>query len=219
MHIVAPAEGFLGTNGIVGDSAGLAVGAALKLQGEAGDRIAVAIIGDGAMGTGIVYESLNLAKLWGLPVVFVCENNRYAEMTPTSVHLSTEPARRAEAFGLWTQRVSGSDVEAVVEAVRQGVDAARLGTPAFVEVATHRWGGHYVGDPTLYRPEGEDERWRREHCPIRRLGERIGVQADLEREQEGLEQRARELVEGILSHDHSDNPSTVKGEGGTNRAR
>lgn len=202
MHIVVPAEGFLGTNGIVGDGAGLVTGAGLKLQLERGKRVAVTIIGDGAMGTGVVYESLNLAKLWSLPIVFVCENNQYAEMTPTSVHISSEPSTRAEAFGLGTHSVPGTDVQVVLGAVREAIDGARHGSPGFVEVITYRWGGHYVGDPMLYRPEAQDQEWRRDHCPIRVLGERIGVDKDLEHEQKELEERARDLVAEVLSHDH-----------------
>ncbi|MCZ7571533.1 MAG: thiamine pyrophosphate-dependent dehydrogenase E1 component subunit alpha [Ardenticatenaceae bacterium] len=219
MHIFAPDDGFLGTNGIVGDSAALGVGAALAIQQSAGGQVAVVIIGDGAMGTGVVYESLNLASLWHLPLVFVCENNQYAEMTPTSIHLSSPPYQRAKSFGLAAIQLPGDDVRAVVEGVQAAVRDAREGKPAFVEVLTYRWGGHYVGDPARYRPEGEEESWRNQHCPIRFLARRLGREAQLEDLQARLQAAARAVVAEVLAHNHhlpegSQAQANARGESG-----
>ncbi len=204
MHIFAPQQGFLGTNGIVGDGAGLGVGAALALRQNRRGAVAVAIFGDGAMATGIVSESFNLASLWSLPIVFVCENNGYAEMTPTSVHLSSPPSSRAEAFGLRVAHVEeGSDPQSVAKAVRAAVEHARHGKPCFVEIVTYRWGGHYVGDPAIYRPSSEGETWRKKHDPILQLGIRLGkTESEIEEQNKQYLRSAQELVLGILSHAH-----------------
>lgn len=202
MHIFDPEHGFLGTNGIVGDGAGLAVGAALAIQQTKSQTVSAVIMGDGAMGTGIVYEAFNLASLWHLPVVFVCENNQYAEMTPTEVHLSSRPHSRAEAFRLSTFQANGDDVESVMKVTREAIEQARAGNPAFVEVSTYRWGGHYVGDPALYRPEGEEDEWRNQHDPVRFLTQRLGAQEEIQVQEQALLTAARELVAEVLSHDH-----------------
>jgi TPP-dependent pyruvate/acetoin dehydrogenase alpha subunit len=200
MHLVAAEHGFLGTNGIVGANAGLAVGAALSAAlgaDQDGDAAAVVcMIGDGALGTGIVYESLNLAALWSLPLVFVCENNQYAEMTPTSVHLATPPQQRAASFGLASCTVDGDDAEAVQHTLLEALASARRGHPAFVECTTHRWTGHYVGDPQRYRAEGEAEAWRA-HDPIGRLAVRL--RKDPAAEAARLLDEARALVTELLA--------------------
>lgn len=199
MHIMDPASGFLGTNGVVGDSAGLAVGAALALHRD-GDSVAIGVVGDGAMGTGVVYEAMNLARLWRLPVVFLCENNGYAEMTPTSVHLSSSPTGRAEAFGLEVARVDGQSVSRVRDAVAEAIASARGGSPAFVEVMCRRRGGHYVGDVEHYRTDTEDEEeWRARHCPIRQLGTELGKDPDaLDAAEQNYQKAATALIDQLL---------------------
>lgn len=200
MHIFDPASGFLGTNGIVGGNAGVGVGAAVALQLERKGRVAVVIFGDGAMGAGLVYESLNLAALWKLPVVFVCENNGYAEMTPTSVHLSSAPADRARGFGVDATKVDGTDVEAVRAAMETAVGAAREGGPRFVEIECFRFGGHYATDPARYRPPGEDGEWQAEHCPIRRLRGGLDVsEEESTRAIEDVRAEAAELIGRLVS--------------------
>ena len=201
MHVVAENDGFLGTNGVVGANAGLAVGAALSAQQRPGSGIVVCMLGDGAMGAGVVYEAINMAALWSLPLVFVCENNRYAEMTPTSVHLATPPHERAAGLGVAAFRVDGDAVEDVQEAVTDAVERARRGDPAFVECATHRWTGHYVGDPQAYRPDDEARDWQR-HCPIRRLAERQGW--DHRTDGARLLEEARALVAELLAPPETD---------------
>ncbi len=200
MHIFDPTSGFMGTNGIVGSNAGVATGAGLALQLEGRGRVALVVVGDGAMASGVVYEAFNLAVLWSLPVVFVCGNNGYAELTPTSIHLSSAPFERAQAFGLDAAPVDGTDVGDVRAGVVRAVESARRGRPAFVEARCYRFGGHYVGDAGRYRPEGEDAEWRRVHCPIRRLGHRLGLrEPELETRLAAVRQQADELVRTLVA--------------------
>lgn len=198
MHVFDPGSGFLGTNGIVGGNAGVAVGAGLALQMEGQGRIAAVVFGDGAMGSGVVYEALNLAMLWNLPIVFVCENNGYAEMTPTSVHLSSSPAERARGFGMQSVKVDGTDVEEVRSGISDAVGSARDGKPVFVEAACFRFGGHYAADPGHYRPPGEDKDWRAMHCPIVKLGRRL--EASEKAVVEGIELMRRQAAELIAGY-------------------
>lgn len=200
MHIFSTGEGFMGTNGVVGDPAGIALGVALASKVLGRPSVAVAFVGDGAMGTGIVYESMNLAALWHLPYVIVCENNGYAEMTPTTTHLSSPPHERAKAFGLDTEVVDGSDVEAVRSAAARALDLARGERPAFLEVTTYRWTGHYVGDPRQYRSAEDEEAWRAARDPIRAQARSIGIdEADVVASQEALERAAAEMLDGIIA--------------------
>lgn len=200
MHIFSTAEGFMGTNGIVGDPAGIALGIALASKVLGRSTVAVAFVGDGAMGTGIVYESMNLAALWQLPYVLVCENNGYAEMTPTAVHLSSPPHERARAFGLATEVVDGMEVEAVRRAAARALEAARSGRPAFLEVGTYRWTGHYVGDPRQYRPADDEEAWRAARDPIRAHARAIGIdEAEFATSQEAFQRAATEVLEEVIA--------------------
>ncbi len=156
MHLADPAVGLLGTNGIVGAGLPIATGAAFGFQAAGRTDVAVGFFGEGASSTGAVAESLNLAALWRLPVVFVCENNAYAELTPASVHVAGEVWRRAESLGFPGVRVDGADVQTVLTAARTAVSRARSGAgPTLLEVMTYRWSGHYVGDPARYRDEAE----------------------------------------------------------------
>jgi TPP-dependent pyruvate/acetoin dehydrogenase alpha subunit len=198
MHLFDPASGFLGTNGIVGGNAGVALGAGLSIQLEGRKRVAVVVFGDGAMGSGVVYEAFNLAVLWKLPVLFVCENNGYAELTPTRVHLSSAPADRAKAFGLHALAADGTDVAAVADAASASLRRARAGEPAFLELRCFRFGGHYAADPAKYRPPGEDELWRHTKCPIAALARTVGVPPDeTGREIDQLRGEALALIKGL----------------------
>jgi len=129
-------------------------------------------------------------------LMFVCENNQYAEMTPTQVHVASPPYERAASFGLASFLVDGDDVEQVQESMLDALAGARGGRPAFVECTTHRWTGHYVGDPQRYRPDGEAEAWRA-HCPIHRLAARLG--SDPAEETARLLDEARRLVAELLT--------------------
>lgn len=200
MHIFATAEGFMGTNGIVGDPAGIGVGVALASKVLRTGSVVVAFIGDGAMGSGIVYEAMNLAVLWQLPFVLVCENNGFAEMTPTAVHLSSPPHERARAFGMVAETVEAIDVDAVHRVAKRAVESARLGRPAFVEALTYRWTGHYVGDPREYRPPAEEDEWRRAHDPIRALAQKLGLRGeDVDESQRNLCATADAMLDEILA--------------------
>src|SRR5437667_6481208 len=125
MHIADHANGNLGANAIVGGSAGIATGAAFAAQRLGTDRVAVCFFGDGALGQGMLYEVMNMASLWKLPVIYVCENNHYNEYTHNSETTAGEMSARAEAFGILTETVSGQDIRAVYDTALRLVERAR----------------------------------------------------------------------------------------------
>jgi pyruvate dehydrogenase E1 component alpha subunit len=174
MHVADFSRGVLGANAIVGGGISLAVGGGLAAQTLADGRVAVTFFGDGASNEGIFHESLNLAAIWRLPVVFVCENNGWAESTPASYAVSVaDVATRAAAYGIPGSTVDAADVEAVWAAAGEGVARARRGDgPTLLEARIRRLGGHYVGDPEDYRSR-EDRRAARSADPIARLRERL----------------------------------------------
>jgi TPP-dependent pyruvate/acetoin dehydrogenase alpha subunit len=156
MHIADPRLGVLGANGIVGAGVPLAVGAALSSRIRAAGRVAAAFFGDGAVHSGAFHEGVTLAVGLRLPVVFVCEDNGWAEFTPSGRWGGPGPAARAEGYGMPAETVDGNDVCAVREAVGRAVARARDGGgPAFVEARTTRLRGHFEGDAEAYRPEGQ----------------------------------------------------------------
>jgi len=162
MHIADAKRGILGANAIVGASLPLATGAALASQVLKNGRIAVAFFGDGAVNQGAYHESLNLASIWSLPALFVCENNTYAEFSD-----SREMTRRksvvetAPSYGIEATQVDGNDVEAVLAAASAAVAACRRGDgPVLIEALTYRWQGHYEGDPQTYKPQDEVKTWK-----------------------------------------------------------
>ncbi len=162
MHISAPEVGFMTATGVVAGNIPLALGAAFAaLVGERG-AIAAAFFGDGAGQTGAFHESLNIASLWQLPLVLVCENNGYAEFTPLSAHTKVERlGDYAGVYGIPATTVDGNDLLAVRDAVREAVERARRGEgPTFVEALTYRLRGHYEGDPAKYRELAELSEWK-----------------------------------------------------------
>jgi TPP-dependent pyruvate/acetoin dehydrogenase alpha subunit len=160
MHIAVPELGILGTNGIVGGGIPIATGAAFGFQVQGNGTVAVAFFGEGAAGEGVLAEGLNLAALWKLPILFVCENNHYAELTPSSAHIAGEIWRRGEAHGMPGLRVDGNDVDAVLAAAGAAVERARAGEgPTLIEALTYRRLGHYAGDRAHYRDAAEVEAW------------------------------------------------------------
>jgi acetoin:2,6-dichlorophenolindophenol oxidoreductase subunit alpha len=168
MHITDVRLGMLGVNPIVGMGATHAVGAALSAKIRGVDEVAVAFFGEGAAGIGAIHEAMNMASIWRLPVVFVCENNGWAQATPVEYALSVpNVADRASAYAMPGSVVDGQDVIAVYEAASKAVDAARTGNgPALIECKTHRFYGHHQSDDTLrYRTEGEEQR-ARERDPL-----------------------------------------------------
>ena len=174
MHISAPEVGFITATGVVAGNLPLALGAALTSVTRKENRVSVAFFGDGAGQSGPFHESLNLAALWKLPVVLVCENNGYVEFSPLSAHTVVERlADYATVYSIPSVTVDGGDVLAVRAAVEDAVDVARRGAgPAFVEVLTHRLRGHYEGDPALYRTLAERDEWK-QRDPVARFAGRL----------------------------------------------
>jgi TPP-dependent pyruvate/acetoin dehydrogenase alpha subunit len=161
MHIADPRKGILGANAIVGASLPLATGAALSSKVLGRDQVTVAFFGEGAANQGAFHESLNLAAVWELPVLFLCENNRYAEFTDSSTMSRRESvAALGPAYGVRSATIDGNDVQVVHDAARNAVDACRAGNgPVLLEAETYRWQGHYEGDPQAYKPEQEAAAW------------------------------------------------------------
>lgn len=175
MHIADFKIGMLGANGIVGAGLPIAAGSALAAKLEGGDRISVVFFGDGACGEGEFHESLNLASIWKLPIVFVCENNMYGVNTPTSYSMAAENvADRAAAYSMPGMIANGNDLVAVYETAEKAVNRARKGEgPSLIEFKTYRWRGHFEGGgmPDL-RPEDELEEWKKK-CPVAFMEQRL----------------------------------------------
>jgi TPP-dependent pyruvate/acetoin dehydrogenase alpha subunit len=171
MHLADLSRGHFGSNGIVGGGLGVALGAALASSVEKRGQIAAGFFGDGGANTGRVWEFVNLAAIWKLPMIVVCENNLYAVETPiTSATAGGSISRRAEGFGLPVSTVDGQDVVAVHVATAAAVARARAGDgPTFIEALTYRHGGHDVGDRETYRTADEVQDWRDRSDPLERL--------------------------------------------------
>lgn len=196
MHIVDPASGVLGTNGIVGAGLPLAVGAALGLRTQGSPGVAVAFFGDGAANTGAVHEALNLAGATGAPVVFACEVNGFAETTPTRDTTAGTVAERAAAYGIPAAAVDGCDVHAVAEAAAVAFEHARSGRgPALLELKVFRAGGHWVGDPEHYREQADRDRFAG-HDPLARLLAGGPVEGDGE---EAIRARVEARLEAVFA--------------------
>lgn len=183
MHIADNSVGILGANAIVAAGLPMALGAAYSAQVQGHGGVAVAFFGEGAVAEGVFHETMNLAALWELPLLLVCENNRYAELSPISVHLATERvADFATAYGIPGVSVDGNDVLAVRAAARTAVERAREGAgPTLLECETYRWRGHFEGDPARYRPKDEFAQWEgRDPVAVfrRRLVDEAGVPED-----------------------------------------
>jgi pyruvate dehydrogenase E1 component alpha subunit len=170
MHIADPATGNLGANAIVGGSVGIATGAAFASKRLGNGRVAVCFFGEGALGQGSLYEVMNLAQLWKLPVIYVCENNLYNEYTHFSETTAGTILGRAAAFGVESAQVDGQDVRAVNAVATRLVQRARAGDgPAFLQADTYRYSGHHVGDINreYYRSKQEEQHWKTERDPIK----------------------------------------------------
>jgi pyruvate dehydrogenase E1 component alpha subunit len=195
MHLVDAEHGLLGATGVVGGNVPLALGSALASRLLGGDSVTVVFFGDGAVQGGIFIESVNLATLWRLPVILVCENNGFAEFTPRSAHTVVERVSDVVApYGVERETVDGNDVVAVRGAFARFLGAARGGEgPFLLECLTHRLRGHYEGDPERYREALAAEDWQ-ELDPIQRL-QRRGLDEGWLDSPTQLEQEAREEVE------------------------
>ncbi len=201
MHIADPASGLVVSTGIVGSGLPIAVGFGLAARMSGSDRVVVASFGDGATGTGSFHEAVNLAALWQLPVVLVCQNNRYAEMTATAhAQPVVDVADRAAGYGIPGVTVDGNDPDVTHGALREAVDHARSGAgPTLVECTTFRLHGHYFGDPMRYIPADELEAARSGE-PIGRYRNRLIDDGVLDEPTAGaIEQRATDQVEQAFS--------------------
>ena len=170
MHIADIDSGNLGANAIVGGSAGIATGAAFSAKHLGDGRIAVCFFGEGALGQGLIYEVMNMASLWKLPVIYVCENNKYNEYTHYSEVTAGEISARPQAFAIHTEQVDGQDVRAVYATMQRLVERVRGGSgPAFLLCDTYRYRGHHVGDidRTYYRSKEEELEWMTNHDPLK----------------------------------------------------
>jgi len=170
IHIADPATGNLGANAIVAGSVGIATGAALSAKRQGTDRVAVCFFGEGALGQGVLYEVMNLAQLWKLPVIYVCENNLYNEYTHYLETTAGDILARATAFGIFhAASVDGQDVRAVYATAKDFVNYSRAGEgPCFLLCNTYRYAGHHVGDINreYYRSKQEEQKWKSERDPI-----------------------------------------------------
>jgi pyruvate dehydrogenase E1 component alpha subunit len=176
MHLTDVAHGAMGSYAIVGAHLPIAAGAAWSAQARKSGQVAVCFFGDGTTNIGAFHEALNLAVVWKLPVVFVCENNRYMEYTPIqSVTAVEHPAAdRASAYGLEPILVDGNDADVMYETAVRTIARARTGDgPSLVEALTYRHGGHSRGDPAAYRPKEEVREWM-SRDPVHNYRERLG---------------------------------------------
>ena len=212
MHVADPAIGILGANAIVGAGMPLAVGAALssKLLGQ--NRVAVSFFGEGAVNQGSFHESLNLAAIWDLPVIFLCENNVYAEFSD-SRRMTRVPSvvERCKAYGVHAESVDGNDVEAVFDAARSAVTRCRSGEgPVLIEAETYRWHGHYEGDAQPYKPEDEATGWR-ERDPLAVATARItAAQLDGEERLQELRDEMQAVVEAAVEAARAAAPPAIE---------
>ena len=174
MHIADQDTGNLGANAIVGGSAGIATGAAMSVKMRGTDQVAVCFFGEGALGQGLLYEEMNMASLWNLPVIYVCENNLYSEYTLYTETAAGKLGDRARAFGIEVHEVDGQDAREVYATAMELVRRTRAGEgPFFLLCNTYRFHGHHVGDinRAYYRPKEEEELWKTERDPLKILAD------------------------------------------------
>jgi len=197
MHIVAKEAGFMTATGVVSGTIPLALGAAFAAKEKKKGQVALVFFGDGAGQAGPFHESLNIASLWQLPVIFVCENNGYAEFTPLSAHTKVEHlAQHAKTYAIPASTVDGNDLIAVRAAIGKAVEKCRAGEgPVFVECLTHRMRGHYEGDPAKYRELSQLTEWKKKD-PIGRVVRLLkSKNAITDKKLEAIENEARDLVD------------------------
>jgi acetoin:2,6-dichlorophenolindophenol oxidoreductase subunit alpha len=197
MHLYDVEHGNLGANAVVGGGLPAIVGAALAFKFRGEPRVAVAFFGDGATNIGTFHESLNLAQLWQVPAVFVCEDNHWAESTPARQHLPIEDlSKRAESFGMKSMKVDGQDVEEVHRVASRALKHARDGKgPVFLLCETQRLVGHYIGDPQVYRDKEELHRLQETADPIELLREKLAL---TDEEYETVDREVQELVDASV---------------------
>ncbi len=199
MHVADPSRGVLGANAIVGASLPLAVGAGLSSKHLGQGRVAVAFFGEGAVNQGAFHEAVNLAAIWSLPVLLVCENNIYAEFSDSRT-LTRVPSvvDRCAAYGIEAAAVDGNDVAAVHALAAQAAERCRAGDgPFLIEAETYRWHGHYEGDSQPYKPDEEAESWRRRD-PLEVTAARLTESGEAAADLEALREDAAARVEAAI---------------------
>lgn len=199
MHIADLNLGILGANGIVGAGIPIAVGAALSAKMRDSGQVAVSFFGDGATNQGTFHEGLNLASIWNLPVIFVCENNLYGLGTIQTRHQNiTDISDRAGSYGIEGKTVDGNDILEVYTAATEAVEKARNGNgPILLECKTYRWRGHHEGDPNQgakYRTKEEIEEWK-EKCPIKRLEQKLYSAGKKEKDLEIIQKEVQDEID------------------------
>ncbi|MCD9149301.1 thiamine pyrophosphate-dependent dehydrogenase E1 component subunit alpha [Pseudophaeobacter flagellatus] len=207
MHIADQSHGNLGANAIVGGSMGIATGSALRAKLQGADDVTVCFFGDGATAQGLLYEVMNMAALWNLPVIYACENNGYSEYTKTEEIAAGSITARAEAFGIEAHQVDGQDVMAVNELTQKLVARARKGEgPFFMELMTYRYHGHHVGDINreYYRSKEEELDWKENRDPIIKfrgwlVEQGIASEGEIEVMNAEIKKDAEEAVEYALA--------------------
>jgi TPP-dependent pyruvate/acetoin dehydrogenase alpha subunit len=198
MHVSDVELGIYGANGIVGAGIPIACGLAFYSRYKNENSISVTFFGDGASNEGVLYESLNLAGIWDLPVVFICENNLYAQTTPAlETHSVLDVRGRASSFGIESIKIDGNDVEEVLKKSGEIIEKARTEKkPKFIEALTYRFKGHWQGDPEVYRTRDEVKSWEENKCPIRSYRKKLTDNYDISNESiEKIEDEARTQIE------------------------
>ena len=179
MHVASVADGVLGANGIVAGGVPFALGAAWSARAKGADSIAVAFFGDGGANEGIIYECLNLASIWRLPVIFACENNQYAVSLRAQDAIAGSLVARARAFGMSAHECDGMNPMAVLQLAQQVVPEVRRGNPCFIELETYRFVGHHTAEASSgmrYRTDEEVAEWKRRD-PVDQLADAVGLDA------------------------------------------
>ena len=214
MHIADFTKGNLGANAIVGGGIPIAVGAGLASKLQKNGRVSVSFFGDGASNEGTFHESLNLASVWKLPVIFVCENNLYGISVPSWQSTSVKDISvRGMGYDMPGITVDGNDVEAIDAAFKAAYDRAVAGEgPTLIECKTYRWMGHWTGDPQPYRTREEVEEWKQK-CPIKRYREKLIAQGlataeELDAIEKAALQEADDAAEFALNSPEPD-PATL----------
>lgn len=210
MHIADFTQGNLGANAIVGGGIPIAVGAALSAKMQKQDRVAVSFFGDGASNEGTFHESLNMASIWKLPIIFVCENNGYGISVPVSESTSVKDISvRGTAYDMPGETVDGNDVEAIDAAFARALERAKSGQgPSLIECKTYRWMGHWTGDPQTYRTREEVNSWKAKD-PIKRWRERLISEglytaAELDKMDQSADEETAAATEFALSSPNPD---------------
>ena len=212
MHMFDISLGILGANGIVAAGCPLAVGAGLTAKLRKTDQVVIGFFGDGATNHGTLHEALNLSAVWKLPIIWVCENNLYAEATPISATVNiSDIAQMAGSYNIPSEIVDGNDILVVYDAAKTAVERARLGDgPTFIECKTYRHRGHYEGDPVIYRTKEQDQEWLKKD-PIPRFESQLISDRKVTEERVGrIQVDVKNLIDGAIQFAENSPPSPTE---------